>query len=50
MAWEADSRNAKLKGHVYTSKEASSGGTGAAGGGWGAIDLPMKRLQPASLR
>ena len=28
---EPDSRNAKLKGHVYTSKEASSGGAGAAG-------------------
>ena len=35
MAWEPDSRNAKLKGHVYTSKEASSGGAGAAGGGCG---------------
>ena len=24
MGWEADVRDAKLKGHVYTSKEASS--------------------------
>ena len=35
MSWEADVRDAKLKGHVYTSKEASSGGAGAAGGGCG---------------
>ena len=35
MAWEPDKRNAKLEGHVYTSKEASSGGAGAAGGGCG---------------
>ena len=35
MGWEADVRNAKLKGHVYTSKEASSGGADAAGGGCG---------------
>ena len=35
MAWELDKRNAKLEGHVYTSKEASSGGAGAAGGGCG---------------
>ena len=35
MQWEESSRNAKLKGHVYTSKEASSGGTGSAGGGCG---------------
>ena len=35
MRWEADVREAKLKGHVYTSKEASSGGAGAAGGGCG---------------
>lgn len=35
MAWEPDPRSAKLKGHVYTSKEASSGGAGAAGGGCG---------------
>lgn len=35
MQWEPDPRNEKLKGHVYTSKEASSGGTGATGGGCG---------------
>ena len=35
MGWEADVRDAKLKGHVYTSKEASSGGNTAAGGGCG---------------
>ena len=35
MAWELDTRSAKLKGHVYSSKEASSGGAGAAGGGCG---------------
>lgn len=35
MQWEVDARNAKLKGHVYTSKEASSGGAAAAGGGCG---------------
>ena len=35
MQWESDSRDAKLTGHVYTSKEASSGGAGAAGGGCG---------------
>jgi hypothetical protein len=35
MQWEADARNAKLKGHVYTSKEASSGGVFPAGGGCG---------------
>ena len=35
MQWEADARSAKLKGHVYTSKEASTGGAGAAGGGCG---------------
>ncbi len=35
MQWEADARSARLKGHVYTSKEASSGGAGAAGGGCG---------------
>ena len=35
MQWEESSRNARLKGHVYTSKEASSGGAGAAGGGCG---------------
>ena len=35
MQWEENPRNEKLKGHVYTSKEASSGGAGAAGGGCG---------------
>lgn len=35
MQWERSPRNEKLKGHVYTSKEASSGGGGAAGGGCG---------------
>jgi len=35
MLWESNSRNAKLKGHVYNSKEASSGGAGSAGGGCG---------------
>ena len=35
MQWEESSRNARLKGHVYTSKEASSGGASAAGGGCG---------------
>ena len=35
MRWDEGPRNAKLKGHVYTSKEASSGGAGAAGGGCG---------------
>ena len=35
MQWEESSRTAKLQGHVYTSKEASSGGAGAAGGGCG---------------
>jgi len=35
MQWEISLREAKLEGHVYTSKEASSGGTGSAGGGCG---------------
>ncbi|MDG2461113.1 MAG: DUF4266 domain-containing protein [Luminiphilus sp.] len=35
MQWDLSSRDAKLEGHVYTSKEASSGGTGSAGGGCG---------------
>ena len=35
MLWDESSRNAKLKGHVYNSKEASSGGAGSAGGGCG---------------
>jgi len=35
MQWELSRREAKFAGHVYTSKEASSGGSGAAGGGCG---------------
>ena len=35
MQWDPNPRNEKLKGHVYTSKEASSGGAGASGGGCG---------------
>ena len=35
MQWGALGRERKLAGHVYTSKEASSGGSGAAGGGCG---------------
>ncbi len=35
MQWDDGPRNAKLKGHVYASKEASSGGAGSAGGGCG---------------
>ncbi len=35
MQWDANPRNAKLKGHVHNSKEASSGGAGSAGGGCG---------------
>ena len=35
MQWDESPRNAKLKAHVYTSKEASSGGAGSAGGGCG---------------
>jgi hypothetical protein len=35
MQWEMSPRESKLEGHVYTSKEASSGGNGAAGGGCG---------------
>lgn len=35
MQWQPNPRNEKLRGHVYTSKEASSGGTGATGGGCG---------------
>ena len=35
MQWEPDARSARLKGHVYTTKEASTGGAGAAGGGCG---------------
>lgn len=35
MQWEASAREARFEGHVYTSKEASAGGVGAAGGGCG---------------
>lgn len=35
MKWDEGPRSAKLEGHVYNSKEASSGGAGAAGGGCG---------------
>ena len=35
MKWDEGPRSAKLEGHVYSSKEASSGGAGAAGGGCG---------------
>ena len=35
MQWEAFAREGRLAGHVYTSKEASSGGSKAAGGGCG---------------
>lgn len=35
MQWEAFTREGRLAGHVYTSKEASSGGSNTAGGGCG---------------
>lgn len=35
MAWEPDPLRASLDGHTYSSKEASSGGAGMAGGGCG---------------
>ncbi len=35
MQWQPDAAEARLEEHVYTSKEASSGGFGAAGGGCG---------------
>ena len=35
MAWEPDSLRGQLKEHVYFSKEGSSGGYGAGGGGCG---------------
>lgn len=35
MAWDPDSLGAALDSHVFFSKEASSGGTSAAGGGCG---------------
>ncbi len=35
MAWEPDALRGQLKEHVYFSKEGSSGGYGAGGGGCG---------------
>lgn len=35
MAWEPDPLNAAYRSHVYFSKEASSGGATAGGGGCG---------------
>ena len=35
MAWQPDPMDATLKDHIYFSKEASSGGGQAAGGGCG---------------
>lgn len=35
MQWESDTVEGRLRGQVYTSKEAASGGAGAAGGGCG---------------
>lgn len=35
MMWDPYPRESKFAGHVYTSKEASSGGSAAAGGGCG---------------
>lgn len=35
MQWQPDLMEARLREQTYTSKEASSGGTGAAGGGCG---------------
>jgi hypothetical protein len=35
MQWDNFPREGRLAGHVYTSKEASSGGAKAAGGGCG---------------
>jgi hypothetical protein len=35
MALEGDALLAAMDGHVYSSKEAASGGAGAAGGGCG---------------
>ena len=35
MQWTPDQMEAQLRYQVYTSKEASSGGNGAAGGGCG---------------
>jgi len=35
MAWQADPMEAQMQGHIYFSKEGSSGGGQAAGGGCG---------------
>lgn len=35
MAWQPDVMESRLQDQMYTSKEASSGGNGAAGGGCG---------------
>lgn len=35
MQWQADVMHGRLRDHIYYSKEASSGGSGAAGGGCG---------------
>ena len=35
MQWQPDVMEARLKAHTYFSKEGSSGGDGAAGGGCG---------------
>lgn len=35
MTWEPDSMQAAFKRHVYTSKEATTGGDSTAGGGCG---------------
>ena len=35
MRWDSQGRERKLEGHVYTSKEGSSGSAGASGGGCG---------------
>ena len=35
MQWQPDATESRLRGQVYTSKEAASGGAGAAGGGCG---------------
>ena len=35
MAWQLDSMESTLRGHIYFSKEGSSGGGQAAGGGCG---------------
>jgi hypothetical protein len=35
MQWQPDAMEARLRDHIYYSKEASSGGSGAAGGGCG---------------